>query len=58
VSDDLQSLAELVDRIERTNDEASKVIAETKQLTAKTDDILKQIEKYKNREAAQLSASN
>jgi hypothetical protein len=52
VSDDLQSLAELVDRIERTNDEASKVIAETKQLTAKTDNILKQIEKYKNREAA------
>jgi len=46
--DDLQSLAELVDRIERTNEETSKIIAETKQLTAQADDVLKRIERYKN----------
>jgi hypothetical protein len=47
--DDLQSLAELVDRIERTNEETSKIIAETKQLTAQADEVLKRIERYMNR---------
>lgn len=47
--DDLQSLAELIERIERTNEETSKVIIETKQLTAQADDVLRQIQKYKSR---------
>lgn len=49
MSDDLQSLAELVDRIERTNEETCKIIAEAKELTAQADDVLKRIERYRKR---------
>jgi hypothetical protein len=47
--DDLPSLTELVERIERSNEETSKIIAETKQLTAQADDVLRQIQRYKSR---------